>query len=153
MCRAGCARCLVPELQQRQGVATGRVEHPARELRRNLARAGPLEKGGRRRRVQAAEAELRKACREQRRFFVLTQRDQDRDRVCEQAAGGESDGLGRSPIEPLGVVDGDEKGRFLRIRRDQAEHGRADDQAVGLDPRPEPQRRPQGRGVDRGEAI
>ncbi len=103
------------KLEQSEGIATRRVQHPGRNFRRNVAASGLLQECGRRRLVEAARPELGNPGSKEWRLLALTNRNEDRNRVREQPASSESDGLRRSTIEPLGVVHGDQGGRLLRV--------------------------------------
>ncbi len=61
---------------------------------------------------------------------ALADREDDRDRVGFQATSGEEQRVARGGVEPLGVVDEHQQGRLLGGRRDQAEHGGADREAI-----------------------
>ena len=139
MRRGGHVWRFASELEQRKRIATRRVQHPVGPLRRDLAGRGLLEQRGRGRMIEAAQPQLGKAGGEQRRLLFVANRDEDRDRIGEQPASGESDGLRGRPIQPLRIVNGDQEWPFLRVGGNQAKRRGTDDEPVGLDPGAEPE--------------
>ena len=89
--------------------------------------------------IEAAQPELGKAGGKQRRLLFVANRDEDRDRIGEQPASGESDGLRGSPIQPLRIVNSDQEWPVLRVGGNQAKSRGTDDEPVGLDPGAEPE--------------
>ena len=81
----------------------------------HLARGCRLEKSGRRRLVQAAEAELEKARAQERGLLILAHRDEHRHGIGKQTTRRKSNGFRRGTVQPLCVVDGDEERCFLRV--------------------------------------
>jgi hypothetical protein len=61
----------------------------------------------------------------------VANRDHDRHRLREQPPRDEPEHLARSGVEPLRVVHGAEQRAFLGHRRQQAEDGEPDQEAVG----------------------
>jgi hypothetical protein len=61
----------------------------------------------------------------------LAYSEHDHDRLAHQPPGDEGERLSGRPIEPLGIVDHADQRGGLRELRDQPEHGKADEIAIG----------------------
>src|SRR5262249_59991532 len=84
--------------------------------------------------VEATEVEPWEVGAVEQRGLARACRDQDADRVGEQAAEGEQQGAGGRGVERLGVVDQEEQRLLLRVGRKKAQRGGADCEAVACPP-------------------
>ena len=80
-------------------------------------------------------------------------REDHDDRVGQQPPGGEQQGGGRRPVEPLGVVDDHDDGPLLGDRAEQTERGGADQVALRGRVVGEPERRAQRGGLRAREPV
>jgi hypothetical protein len=109
----------------------GRVERRGRPAREQLAGVALAE---------CRERQLGQVGAVEHRLVAVRDGEDERDAVGVEAAGGEEERLGRGEVEPLGVVDDDERRRLLGNRREQAERGGADREAVAGGRRPDRER-------------
>ena len=126
------------ELEQRERVSTcGRVQ-PLRLAPRSAT--GTAEQLRGRSEVETAERDRRQPALVERGRLAIAGREQRRDRVGDEAARSEHERIGGGGIEPVAVVDEQAERLLIGRRREQAEGGGADDEAVAGRDRPERER-------------
>ena len=136
------------ELDQRERVAERDLEDPVGVAGREGLAGVLLEdrRGG-----VAVEASQDDRVEALRQLVAGPRRDQQRDRVGEQAPGGEQDRPERRLVDPLGVVDRHEQRALLGAQREQAQRRDADQEAVAVRAGREAQRAFQRRGLRLGQ--
>ena len=140
------------QLEQRERVAARLGEDPrphalvqrrADDRREQLARV---------RVRQSLESQVRQP-RQLVELERLAHREHEHDRLGLQAPGHEREHLRRRPIEPLGVVDQAQQRPFLGSLRQQAERREADQEAIGLGARAQPERGPERVALRRAATV
>ena len=151
--QVGQALAFGAQLQQRERVPAGlTVETVGQFLAERLIPLVP-EQLGRRPRVQALEPQGRQVGAVEQRRLALAHGQDDRDRIGDQAAEREQQGIRARPVEPVRVVDQHGDRGFLRIGGQQAEGGRAHGEAARRAGRPERQRALQCLGLRVGDLV
>ena len=139
------------QLDQRQRVAAGLGQHPGAQ-RSGQARRLPVEQVGGGLGRQARDLDRRDPGRGERHRAVAGG-EQDRHGVGLEPAGGEQEGVGRAPIEPLGVVDHDQQRRLGAQLGEEAQRAGADQEPAGRRALGQAERRAQRRGLGAGQAV
>ena len=138
------------ELEQGKGITAGCRDETLTCLRRQCDIRPTADQRRRRLRVEPAEREFwQPACLEAV-TLALTDGEQHGDSLRLEPTADEHEGVGRSRVEPVGVIDETEKRPVLGRLGQQAQHGERDQEAVvafsHLEPERSPQRAPWGSG-------
>ena len=137
--RHACRRRVARQFEQGERVAARLGEDPLAHARVQRRADDRREELARRRVRKPGEPQIR-----QPRQLVgigrLTHREQQQDRLGLQAPGDEGKHLCRRPIEPLGVVDQAQQRRLLGSLGHEAQRREADQEAIGLLARAQPER-------------
>jgi hypothetical protein len=129
------------EFDHREGVAAGRASEPTGDVGRRAGPGAPFHQRGDVGAVESVQLEPRQARELKVRPLTVARGEEHADPLIQQPSCGEQQGVHRSDVQPVSVVDQYDEGQRLGGCGERAQHARVRREPVCDDWRPQPKRR------------